>query len=279
MVGGKGMFMYGNPGNGKTSLAERITRAYGSTVFIPWSIVVGNQIIRLFDPVIHERVPLPRELAELRLDHRFVLCKRPTVVVGGELTLESLELDHNESAGTCEAPIQLKANCGTLVIDDFGRQRVDPAQLLNRWIVPLEQRKDYLTLPDGRKVSFPFDPLIIFSTNLEPEDLVDEAFLRRIPYKICVPDPDEMAFRRIFVAVAGQMGFQFGREVIDYTILNHYRTTKRQMRACHPRDLLMQVKNQCLFKEQPLVVTPEAIDEAARLYFAAFGGTAAKTAG
>ena len=279
MVGGKGMFMYGNPGNGKTSLAERITRAYGSTVFIPWSIVVGNQIIRLFDPVIHERVPLPRELAELRLDHRFVLCKRPTVVVGGELTLESLELDHNESAGTCEAPIQLKANCGTLVIDDFGRQRVDPAQLLNRWIVPLEQRKDYLTLPDGRKVSFPFDPLIIFSTNLEPEDLVDEAFLRRIPYKICVPDPDEMAFRRIFVAVAGQMGFQVGREVIDYTILNHYRTTKRQMRACHPRDLLMQVKNQCLFREQPLVVTPDAIDEAARLYFAAFGGTAAKSAG
>src|SRR4030095_9755144 len=214
-----------------------------------------------------------------RLDHRFVLCKRPTVVVGGELTLESLELDHNETAGTCEAPIQLKANCGTLVIDDFGRQRVDPAQLLNRWIVPLEQRKDYLTLPDGRKVSFPFDPLIIFSTNLEPEDLVDEAFLRRIPYKICVPEPDEMAFRRIFVAVAGSMGFQFGREVIDYVLLNHYRTTKRQMRACHPRDLLMQVKKQCLLKEQPLGVTPEAIDEAARLYFAASGGTAAKSAG
>jgi hypothetical protein len=279
MVGGKGMFMYGNPGNGKTSLAERITRAYGSTVFIPWSIAVGGQIIRLYDPVIHERVPLPRELAEIRLDHRFVLCKRPTVVVGGELTLESLELDYNESAGTCEAPIQLKANCGTLVIDDFGRQRVDPAQLLNRWIVPLEQRKDYLSLPDGRKVSFPFDPLIIFSTNLEPEDLVDEAFLRRIPYKICVPDPDETAFRRIFVAVAGQLGFQFGREVIDYLVLNHYRTNNREMRACHPRDLLLQVKNQCLFKEQPLVVTPEAIDEAARLYFSVFGGTAAKGAG
>ena len=158
-----------------------------------------------------------------QIDKRWVRIRRPTIVAGGELTMSQLEVTINTSTGICEAPLQLKSNCGTLVIDDFGRQRMRIDELLNRWIVPLEKRYDFLNLPNGKKIKVPFDQLIVFSTNLEPRDLVDEAFLRRIPYKIEVIDPTEEEFRRLFEMMGGQLGFAYRREAIDYLIAKHYR--------------------------------------------------------
>jgi len=269
MTSGRGLFLFGSSGNGKTSLAERMTRAFSTSVFVPYAILVHGTFIKIFDPMVHEpletdgRSLSPRE----RIDRRWVKCRRPTVVAGGELTMDSLELDFDPRSGVCEAPIQVKANCGTLVIDDFGRQRVDPGMLLNRWIVPLEQRVDYLRLPDGRKVQVPFDPLLVFSTNLDPKDLCDEAFLRRIPYKVEVADPSEEDFRKLLVLQAELLGIEPNEEVFDHLITTHYIKAGRQFRYCHPRDLILQVQNQCLFRETPFKLTHEAFDEAAALYF------------
>ncbi len=194
---GRGMFLFGEPGNGKTSIAERITRAFGSSIWIPRAISVDGDILRLFDPGVHEEVQAGAGSGLLDLsgvDPRWVNITRPTVIAGGELTMQELEVVQNPVTKICEAPLQLKSNCGTLVIDDFGRQTMPVDVLLNRWIVPLEKRYDFLNLPSGKKVKVPFDQLIIFSTNLEPRDLVDGAFLRRIPYKIEVPDPSREEF-------------------------------------------------------------------------------------
>ena len=269
MTSGKGLFLFGYPGNGKTSLAERMTRAFGTSVYIPYAILVHGTFIKIFDPMVHEPLDeIERSLSHReRIDGRWVKCRRPTVVAGGELTMDSLEIDFDSRTGVCEAPIQMKANCGTLVIDDFGRQRVDPATLLNRWIVPLEQRVDYLRLPDGRKVQVPFDPLLVFSTNLDPKDLCDEAFLRRIPYKVEVVDPSEEDFRRLLHHQCDMLGFEPDDEVFDYLVDEHYRRQDRPFRNCHPRDLILQVQNQCLFRETPLKLTRRAFDEAASLYF------------
>ena len=177
---GRGMFLFGEPGNGKTSIAERITTAFGSTIWIPRSLGIDGDILRLFDPGIHEVVEFENEdggIFDLSgIDQRWVCIVRPTVVAGGELTMEELEVCQNAQTKICESPLQLKSNCGTLVIDDFGRQTMPVEVLLNRWIVPLEKRYDFLNLPSGKKVQVPFDQLIIFSTNLEPRDLVDGAF-------------------------------------------------------------------------------------------------------
>lgn len=270
---GRGMFLFGEPGNGKTSIAERITSCFGSTIWIPKALGIDGDIIRLFDPSVHQPVKQEQSTGLLdnsNIDQRWIKITRPTIVAGGELTMAELEVRQNMTTKVCEAPLQLKSNCGTFVIDDFGRQRMPVAELLNRWIVPLEKRYDFLNLPSGKKVQVPFDQLIIFSTNLEPKDLVDGAFLRRIPYKIEVKDPSEDEFRRLFAAVAPSQGFQMDREsleALDYLIETHYTKKNRPFRACQPRDLLLQVRNFCLYKSLPRKISPAAFDFACDNYF------------
>ncbi len=267
---GRGMFLFGSPGNGKTSIAERITKCFGSTIWIPRALGIDGDLIRLYDPGIHEEVPVEASdgLFDLSgVDPRWVRIVRPTVIAGGELTMEELEVCQNQQTKVCEAPLQLKSNCGTLVIDDFGRQRMPVSELLNRWIVPLEKRYDFLSLPSGKKIQVPFDQLIIFSTNLEPRDLVDGAFLRRIPYKIQVPDPTEAEFREIIRRLSPRMGFQYDDASVDHLIQKHYHAVARPFRSCQPRDLLQQVRNYCTYKQQPRKMTPAAFDFAVANYF------------
>jgi predicted ATPase with chaperone activity len=265
------MFLYGGPGNGKTSIAERITKAFGQAIWIPRAIGVDGDILRLFDPTNHEELPLDEQeglLDQRKIDKRWVRIRRPTIVVGGELTMDNLEVTLNTSTGISEAPVQLKSNCGTLVIDDFGRQKMRTDELLNRWIVPLEKRYDYLNLPSGKKIQVPFDQLIVFSTNLQPKDLVDDAFLRRIPYKIEVLNPTEEEFRELFKLLTPKMGFDYDANAINYLIEQHYRRVSRPFRCCQPRDLLMQVKNYCLYQNLPLELSKAHFDYAVENYFA-----------
>ena len=202
------------PGNGKTSIAERITRCFGTTVWIPRVIDVEGQILKLFDMANHEPIESsdrPGLLDDDDFDHRWIEIKRPTIVAGGELRMEDLEIHYDPITKISEAPLQLKSNIGTFLIDDFGRQRMQPIELLNRWIVPLEKRYDFLSLANGKKIRVPFDQLILFSTNLEPRQLVDEAFLRRIPYKIEATNPTEEVFRQMFDDLRPQARLPRGR--------------------------------------------------------------------
>ena len=218
----------------------------------------------------HEEMPLPADLGLLdsrRIDKRWVRIRRPTIIAGGELTMSQLEVTINQSTGICEAPLQLKSNCGTLVIDDFGRQKMRVDELLNRWIVPLETRYDFLNLPNGKKIRVPFDQLVVFSTNLEPRDLVDEAFLRRIPYKIEVIDPSEEEFRGLFKIMAEKMGVIYHEDVVDYVVTKHFKQAGRPFRFCHPRDLLLQICNYCKYHSVPAEMTTEYVDRAVENYF------------
>lgn len=266
---GRGMFLYGYPGNGKTSIAERVTRSFGKYIWIPRSIDAAGEIIRVFDPMNHIEAPLEDEgvLANSQTDARWVRIERPTIVVGGELTMEHLEISFNEENGISEAPIQLKSNCGVLVIDDFGRQRMSVDELLNRWIVPLEKRYDYLNLSSGQKIQVPFDQLVIFSTNLEPKDLVDDAFLRRIPYKIEVPNPSREHFVKLFEIMSRVMKIKYNPEAVQYLLDTHYDPVNRPYRNCHPRDLLLQIRNYCRYNEKPVTMDNHSFDFAADNYF------------
>jgi hypothetical protein len=267
---GRGMFLFGYPGNGKTSIAERITAAFGKYIWIPRALIIDGEIIRLFDPMLHvlEKPSQPHGwLNNSQIDQRWLRIRRPTVVAGGELTMSMLEITRNSESKINEAPMQMKSNCGVLLIDDFGRQRMSVDELLNRWIVPLEKRYDYLNMVSGKKTQVPFDQLVIFSTNLEPKDLVDEAFLRRIPYKIEVLDPSEESFRKLFEIMCQKLTIPYRPAVIDYLVQKHYKEAKRPFRNCHPRDLLMQVRNYCLYKTKPLDLLPEYFDYAAENYF------------
>ena len=267
---GRGMFLFGEPGNGKTSVAERITACFGSAIWVPRTLGIDGEILRLYDPGVHEAVDWDDHAGLFDLsgvDQRWIRIVRPTVVAGGELTMAELEVTQNPQTKICESPLQLKSNCGTFVIDDFGRQTMPVEELLNRWIVPLEKRYDFLNLPSGKKIQVPFDQLIIFSTNLEPRDLVDGAFLRRIPYKIAFPDPLPEHFRELFRIMAPGMGLQHDAAAVEYLIQEHYERAGRAFKACHPRDLMLQVRNRAIFKGEPKVLTPEGFDFAVANYF------------
>ncbi|HEX5104292.1 MAG TPA: AAA family ATPase [Pirellulaceae bacterium] len=271
---GAGLFLYGAPGNGKTTLARRITICFGSAIWIPRVITEDGQIIKVFDAAYHEPVDGEKSglLKTAEHDRRWVKVKRPTVIVGGELTLDALEIRHDPVSNVSEASLQLKSNCGCLLIDDFGRQRISPVDLLNRWIVPLENRIDYLTLATGRKIQVPFDQLIIFSTNLEPTDLADEAFLRRIPYKIEIGDPSREEFLSLFQLCCKSLHCEYNESAIEHLIANHYEPLNRAFRRCHPRDLLSQVRNYCVYTGQPMVMRPELFDKVVPSYFTVLNG-------
>ena len=268
---GKSLFLYGAPGNGKTVVAEGIGRALGTEMFVPHAIDVDGQTITIFDPVNH--VPMggvestTSVIATAVHDRRWEKVKRPVVVVGGELTLEMLDLTFNPIARFYEAPIQMKANGGVFVVDDFGRQRIPPRDLLNRWIVPLESRVDFLTLHTGRKFEIPFNVLIVFATNLKPESLADEAFLRRIPYKILAKNPTVDEYCRIFELNCRKRQLAFDPVMVEYLNRKYYGPRKLQMRACHPRDLVEQVVNICRYQNREPAITRELLDAACASYF------------
>jgi hypothetical protein len=269
---GKSLFLYGAPGNGKTVLAEGIGRAYGDQMFMPHAIDVDGQTITMYDPVSHQVMnngsPASNSVVgSAPTDRRWERIKRPVVVVGGELTLEMLDLTFNPIARFYEAPIQMKANGGVFVVDDFGRQRIPARDLLNRWIVPLESRVDFLTLHTGRKFEIPFNVLVVFATNLKPESLADEAFLRRIPYKILAKNPTMEEYCRIFELNCQKRGMRFDPVMVEYLNRKYYQPRNLQMRACHPRDLISQVVDRCRYEDRDPVITRELLDAACGSYF------------
>ncbi|MGC8826480.1 MAG: ATP-binding protein [Anaerolineae bacterium] len=263
---GQSIFLFGPPGDGKTSIAEAIgSIILKGTIYIPQSLVIGGHIVTLYDVVNHRTVP--NDENERHLDKRWIKIRRPNIIVGGELTLNSLDLIFNEVSLFYDAPFQLKANGGMLLIDDFGRQLARPEDLLNRWIVPLEKGVDYLTLHTGRKIEVPFDVLLIFSTNLSPAQLVDEAFLRRIQHKIYIKDPTLEQYREIFQRVCAQRGVPYDDKGLAYLLKEHYLKPGIKLRACHPRDLIDHLVGIARYRGVPPRLTPELIDAAWESYF------------
>lgn len=276
IISGSSIFMYGPPGNGKTSAAKSVARLiHNEPIYVPHAVYIDGQVVKVFDELNHQRVePEKKEtrgktdfLLKNRMDQRWVKIHRPFVMVGGELMLEELDLIYDETAKYYEAPFQLKATGGILLIDDFGRQQVRPRDLLNRWIVPLENKIDYLTLHNGKKIEIPFDVLVVFSTNLPPKDLVDEAFLRRLRHKIEIGNPSYEDFRKIFIAMARQKNVQYSDKGLAYLLKKWYVEKKRPLRATHPRDLCDHILDVAQFYSVDAVMAPELIDRAAASYF------------
>ena len=268
---GHSMFVYGPPGNGKTVIAQAIRKMLAGEIAIPHALEVEGSIIRFFDPVNHESAPsngAERGLAAgHRDDRRWVRCRRPLVMVGGELTLDALELSYSPHAGFYRAPVQAIANGGVLVIDDFGRQHCSPRELLNRWIVPLESRVDFLTLQSGQKFELPFMVLMAFATNIKPAELVDEAFLRRIHYKVFAESPTLHEFERIFENCCRERQIPFERSLIDHLVQEYYRPRQIPLRGCQPRDLIDQALSLADYLGQPNRLTPELLEAACASYF------------
>ena len=268
----KAIFLYGSPGNGKTVIGEGMGRAIGGDMYMPYAIDVDGYIVTMYDPITHESLEAEATqsssiIAEAQRDRRWVRIRRPVVIVGGELTLEMLDLTFNKVSKFYEAPLQLKANGGVFLVDDFGRQRMRPEDLLNRWIVPLESRVDYLTLHTGKKFQIPFDVLTVFATNLDPLSLADEAFLRRIPYKIEIEDPTPQQFTRIFELNCERRDLKFHPVMVAYLHRRHYRPASRPLRACQPRDLIEQVSALCHYRGEEPRITRELLDAACAAYF------------
>ncbi len=277
----RSLFLYGPPGNGKTTFSEGIANLLSGNILIPHTIEIDGQVIKLFDPLNHKVVAEHNVTrlddgdnpfsgpAEVKRppDARWIICKRPHVVVGGELILEQLELIFDPISKVYEAPFQMKSNGGLFLIDDFGRQKCRPQDLLNRWIVPLEKQVDYLALQTGKKIAVPFDVLIVFSTNLSPKDLVDDAFLRRIRHKIEVPNPTPNEFREIFKRVSKHKKIPYSDDGLRYLIQEHYMKSGRDLRACHPRDLCDQILDEAKYRGIQPSMTKQLIDRACQAYF------------
>ena len=268
VASGRAIFLFGNTGNGKTSIGEAVGVLPPGAIWIPYVVSVNEQIIKVFDPTHHQLISTTAETEKrsgaLRYlssqseeyDQRWALIERPFIAVGGELTMKNLNLVYDPTTKDYQAPYQMKANGGIFLLDDFGRQRVQPRNLLNRWIVPLEKGEDYLTLETGQKINVPFDVLVIFATNLVPEDLVDEAYLRRIRYKIYVPDPTLEEFREIFRREAAKRDISYSEEGWRYLIAEYYTKPKRTPRGVHPRDILDELVDIARFQRHPAHALP-----------------------
>ena len=281
VVSGRSIFFYGPPGSGKTAISKALGQFlnhFGGDVWIPHAFVVENSVVTVYDPLLHRPVasqqsngrPRLEELFKSReeaVDRRWVRIKRPVVVVGGELTLEMLDLRYSQLGNIYQSPLHVKANGGVFLIDDFGRQIVSPRNLLNRWILPLEERHDFLTLATGKKIAVPFEQLVLFSTNLEPTQLVDDAFLRRIRHKIRIESPSRDTFTRIFEKVSDQIGLPYKPEIVEFLYKRYYEKG-REPRSSDPRDLLEIVESICRFRGMGLDLNEDLIGESAQRFFA-----------
>ncbi|HUA58020.1 MAG TPA: ATP-binding protein [Verrucomicrobiae bacterium] len=262
------LLLYGKPGDGKTYLVESLNHLDRPPIYLPYSIECQGNIIQVFDPIYHHAIEedrpalTPIAMDRSNFDRRWVRVHRPFIVTGGELTMDMLDLQYNQASKVYEAPFQLKANNGTYLIDDFGRQRATPAEVLNRWIVPMERRNDYLSFLTGGKMSVPFETFLVFSTNLKPSDLGDEAFLRRIQYKILLRGPAENEFVKIFENFCASQNLTCTREMVARFIDRHYRRTTKSFRRCHPRDVLSHALNLVHFEKLPLTLTDDLLDRA-----------------
>jgi hypothetical protein len=259
------VMLFGYPGNGKTTIAERITLLMGDDIFIPQAIYADGAIIKQYDSIVHE--PPKKQNFDEPYDRRWVRISRPVVVVGGELTLTALGLVYNEESRTYEAPFQMKANCGIFLIDDFGRQQVRVFDLLNRWIVPLEKRYDFLTTVTGKKIQIPFDQLIMFSTNLDPNDLGDDALLRRIKFKFEIIDPTEPQWRQIWQIMCRVLKVPYDDRALDYLVERWYTPDARPFRMCQPRDILLQMIAIAKYNMETVELNADLLDAACATYF------------